>query len=163
MKRTDAFDPVSIPSSEDASPELTAWLDAFHRGGHAGYQLLSPASFAAKPPTLYLETTIVSFLAGWLSRDVNTARLQSITRDWWERHHHRHALYVSDIVYKEALRGDPDVARQRHEIMSRLATLHPNEQTRGLAARILAECRLPEREYEDAHHAAIAAIHGVNV
>src|SRR6188472_3010940 len=102
MKHLAATQPLPIPASDDDDiPELTAWIEALSLGGHTGYRLLSPASFAAKPPTLYLETTVVSFLVGWLSRDVRTARMQTITRDWWSRHRHRHFLYVSDVVSKE--------------------------------------------------------------
>ena len=164
MKHLDATRPLPIPSPEDDGiPELTAWLEALSLGAHTGYQLLSPASFAAKPPTLYLETTVVSFLVGWLSRDVHIARMQTMTRDWWSRHRHQHLLYVSDVVSEEAMKGDPDVARERIAILNPLAILHPTDQTCELATRILTETRLPEREYRDAHHAAIAAIHGVKV
>ena len=163
MKHIDATQPLSIPSSEDGIPELTAWLEALSLGGHTGYQLLSPASFAAKPPTLYIETTIVSFLAGWVSRDSRTAKMQVMTRGWWASHRHKHNLYVSDIVYQEASKGDDDVAQERRGILEALAVLHPSDPTRELATLILAECRLPEREYNDAHHAAISAIHGIEV
>ena len=163
MKRKDATRPLSIPSSDDDIPELTAWLEALSLGGHTGYTVLSTASFAARAPTLYIESSIVSLLAGWLSRDVRTARMQTITRDWWSRHRHRHLLYVSDVVSEEITLGDADAARERIDIVSPLAMLHSNEQTCELATRILMETRLPEREYNDAHHAAVAAIHGVNV
>jgi predicted nucleic acid-binding protein len=163
MKHKDATQPLEIPSAEDDIPELTAWIEALRLGGHAGYQLLSTASFAAKPPTLYIETTIVSFLAGWISRDSRTARMQRITREWWANYRHMHNLYVSDVVCKEASKGDGDVAQQRQMVLERLAVLHPNDQTRELAALILAECRLPERELNDAHHAALSAIHGIEV
>jgi hypothetical protein len=163
MKHITAFDPAPTPSIDDGIPELTAWVEALSTGAHAGYKLFTPASFAAKPPTLYIETTIVSFLAGRLSRDYRTAKMQLTTREWWASHRHKHNLYVSDVVYTEASKGDNEVARERREILGPLAVLHPSEQTRELAARILAECRLPEREYNDAHHAALCAIHGVQV
>jgi hypothetical protein len=163
MKRKDATQPLSIPSSGDDIPELTAWLEALSLGGHMGYTVLSTASFAARPPTLYLETTVVSFVVGWLSRDVRTARMQTITRDWWSRHRHRHLLFVSDVVTEEVMKGDADAARERVEILRPLTMLHSSDQTCELATRILTEARLSEREYEDAHHAAVAAIHGVNV
>jgi hypothetical protein len=163
MKHSDATQPLPIPSADDDIPELTAWIEALRLGGHAGYQTLTPASFAAKLPTIYLETTVVSFLTGWLSRDVRTARMQSITRDWWNRHRRRHVLYVSDVVFEEASQGNRDLARQRLDIIGLLPMLHPSDQTRELATRILTETRLPGREYDDAHHAAVAAIHGVNV
>jgi predicted nucleic acid-binding protein len=162
MKRKDATDPALLPSP-DGIPELTAWLEALSLGAHAGYHLSTPASFAAKPPTLYIETTVVSFLAGWLSRDPHTARLQLITRDWWRHHSDKHILYISDVVLTESAKGNRETARQRRKILSPLAMLHSSDQTRELATRILGECRLPERATNDAHHAAVAAIHGVEV
>jgi predicted nucleic acid-binding protein len=159
MKRKDATRPLEIPSAENSIPELTAWLQAHG----APLRTRDPPHFAAEPPTLYIDTTVVSFLVGRLSRDVSTARMQSITRDWWNRHRHKHVLFVSDVVYEEALKGDEHLARERAEILTPLTILHSNEQTRELALRVLAETRLPKREYEDAHHAAVAAIHGVNV
>ena len=164
MKHLDATRPLEIPASEeDGIPELTAWIEALSLGAHTGHRVLSPASFAAKPPTVYLETTVVSFLAGRLSRDPATAKIQSTTRDWWARHRHRHRLYVSDVVHEEVSEGDEDVASQRREILLGLPTLHQSDATRELATRILAECRLPEREYADAHHAALCAIHSIEV
>lgn len=156
MKRKDATEPLEIPSADDAIPELTAWLCALD----ARLTTRVQPHFAAKPPTIYLETTVVSFLGGRLSRDVQTARMQALTRDWWSRHRLRHVLYVSDVVLEEASDGDSDLAAQRREIMSPLPVLHSTDQTRELAALILAETRLPEREYVDAHHAAVAAIYG---
>jgi hypothetical protein len=159
MKRQDATEPFEIPSAEDSIPELSAWL----RAQDAPLTTRIQPHFAAEPPTLYLDTTIVSRLVGWLSRDPSVARQQTITRDWWQQYSHRHIRYVSDVVVTEALKGEPQLARQRWGILRPLAMLHPNEQTRELAVRILAECRLPEREYADAHHAAITAIHSVKV
>lgn len=159
MKRKGATEPLEIPSADDFIPELTAWVRALS----APLTTREPPHFAAEPPTLYLDTTIVSQLVGWLSRDVITARHQTMTRDWWRQHRLRHVTFISDIVFKEASRGNDKLAQQRKEILRALPALHPSEQTRELAARILAECRLPEREYDDAHHAALTAIHGVKV
>jgi hypothetical protein len=159
MKRHDATEPLEIPSADDGLPELTAWLQALD----APLRMRVQPHFAAEPPTLYLDTTIVSRLVGWLKGDVLIARQQTLTREWWRQYRHRHVVFISDIVIKEAAQGNRELARQRREILSTLATLHSSEQTRELAARILAECRLPEHVYEDAHHAAISAIHKVKV
>jgi hypothetical protein len=159
MKRKDATRPLEIPSAEDSIPELTAWLQA----QDAPLRTRVQPHFAAEPPTLYLDTTIVSRIVGWLKRDAAIARQQTLTREWWRQHRHRHVAYISDVVTMEAANGDPELARQRSEILRSLPTLHGSEQTHELAARILAECRLPEHEYDDAHHAAIAAIHRVKV
>jgi len=159
MKRKDATRPLEIPSADDEIPDLTAWLQALD----APLRTRVQPHFAAEPPTLYLDTTIVSQLVGWLSRDASMLRQQKLTRYWWRRHSHRHIKYVSDVVITEALKGEFKLALQRWEIVRPLSRVHPSEQTHELASRILAECRLPEREYRDAHHAALAAIHKVKV
>lgn len=43
---------------------------------------------------LYLETTIPSYLAGRLSRDLLVAAHQEITQDWWESRRTDFDLYV---------------------------------------------------------------------
>ena len=150
---------MEIPSADDEIPELTAWL----RAQDAPLSTREQTHYAVEPPTLYLDTTIVSRVVGWLSKDIHTVRQQTITREWWRQHRHRHVTFVSDVVVKEASGGNKELAHQRRELMSPLTTLHSSEQTRELAARILSECRLPPRVYEDAHHAAISAIHKVKV
>lgn len=159
MKRKGATQPFEIPSAEDAMPELTAWL----RAQDELLRVQVPPHFAVEPPTLYLDTTIVSRLVGWLSRDTYTARQQTITRDWWRQHRHRHVTFISDVVVAEAGGGNEELALQRRTILAPLPMLHASEQTHELAALILAECRLPAREYEDALHAALTAIHKVKV
>jgi hypothetical protein len=60
-------------------------------------------------PRVYLETTIISYLAARSSRDVVVAAHQQLTREWWERRS-RFDLYVSQAVVDEAANGDPGVA-----------------------------------------------------
>src|SRR5512139_1215922 len=112
MKRKHATEPLEIPSAEDEIPELSAWL----RAQDEPLRTRDPPHFAAEPPTLYLDTTIVSRVVGWLSRDTTTARQQAITREWWSQHRHRHVVFISDVVVKEASAGDAELARQRREI-----------------------------------------------
>src|SRR3954466_12377759 len=123
MKRQDATEPFEIPSAEDFMPELSAWL----RAHDAPLRTRIQPDFAAESPTLYLDTTIVSRLVGWLKKDVLTARQQTVTRDWWRQHRHRHVTFISEVVIKEALRGDDELARQRREIMDPLPRLHTSE------------------------------------
>src|SRR3954466_2233649 len=123
MKRHDATEPFEILSVRDSIPELNAWLRAQDEPLRTHIQ----PTFAAEPPALYLDTTIVSRLVGWLKKDVLTARQQTVTRDWWRQHRHRHVTFISEVVIKEALRGDDELARQRREIMDPLPRLHTSE------------------------------------
>ena len=53
-------------------------------------------------PKVYVETTIVSYLAARPSRDLITAAHQQITQDWWENRRTDFDLYVSQLVVQEA-------------------------------------------------------------
>ena len=64
------------------------------------------------PPRVYLETSVISYLAARPSRDVVVAGHQSTTQEWW-RGRHRFELVISRIVLDEAGAGDPELAQQR--------------------------------------------------
>ena len=61
-------------------------------------------------PSVYLETTIVSYLTARTTRDlIMTANIQA-TQDWWENERDGYELFVSDPVLSESSEGDPDAA-----------------------------------------------------
>ena len=57
-------------------------------------------------PRIYLETSILSYLTAWRSRDLVTAAHQQITREWWDTRRMQFELYVSQIVIQESSAGD---------------------------------------------------------
>jgi hypothetical protein len=91
-------------------------------------------------PTVYVETTIPSYLASRRSRDVIVAGHQEVTLEWWNRRRHRFSLFTSSRVLLEVASGDAGAAARR------LAVL------RGMAVLDLTE---------DAFHVAIATVHGM--
>ena len=68
--------------------------------------------------TVYLETTIISYLAALPSRDLIKAARQEVTWEWWNKCRERYAVYTSQVVAREAREGDPDAARRRLELVS---------------------------------------------
>ena len=58
-------------------------------------------------PTVYLESTIPSYLVARPSRDLVIAAHQQITHDWWATAKDRFELYVSKAVLDEIRAGDP--------------------------------------------------------
>ena len=73
-------------------------------------------------PTVYLETTVVSYLAASPSRDIVVAAHQQITRDWWDRRD-RFELLISQAVLDEASRGDVDAAARRMALLAEIPVL----------------------------------------
>ncbi len=63
--------------------------------------------------SVYLETTIPSFLTARPSNDVLIAGKQEATRQWWEQRKKYYQLYISELVIEEANRGDSDAAQRR--------------------------------------------------
>jgi hypothetical protein len=62
---------------------------------------------ARKPakPTVYLDTTIPSYLTAPMSADIAKARMQRITRVWWLRYRPNCTIFVSDLVIAESRDG----------------------------------------------------------
>jgi hypothetical protein len=52
--------------------------------------------------TVYLETTVISYLAAQPSRDLIVAACQEITRTWWQDRRHKFDLFISERVIAEA-------------------------------------------------------------
>ena len=63
--------------------------------------------------SVYVETSIVSYLAGKASHDLLTAACQQATRDWWHDHRDRYELFSSQMVIAEASAGDTESAEKR--------------------------------------------------
>ncbi len=112
--------------------------------------------------TVYVETSILSYLTARPARDLLAAARQQMTREWWDSHRARFEVYVSPLVDQEARRGDADAARRRVEALGNLAMLEIVEEAYELAAALIAEGALPPSAEDDATHIALAAVHGMD-
>jgi hypothetical protein len=113
-------------------------------------------------PKAYIETTVVSYLTAWPSRDVVIAGHQQITREWWSNAADRFELVASQLVIDEASAGDPDAARDRLAALASVTLLEASETALQLAQQLITTGAIPERAAEDAAHIAIAVTNGVD-
>ena len=113
-------------------------------------------------PTVYVETSVVSYLTARPSRDVVSAAYQEVTREWWRSAPSRFVLYVSAFVMSEARIGDPEAARARLEILGTLPLLDATGPAVELTGKLLDQGVVPRNAAEDAAHIAIAAANGVD-
>lgn len=77
----------------------------------------------ATPLTVYVETTIPSYLSARPSRDLLTAAHQQVTHDWWATARERYRMVISEAVIDEIGAGDPTYASRRIELVADLETL----------------------------------------
>ena len=112
-------------------------------------------------PRVYIETTVISYLAARPARDVVVAGHQQSTHDWWATAPERFELVISELVRQEAGTGDPDAVRARLSVLTSLAPLDATAEAQELAERLVSAGAVPEEAMRDAAHIGIAAANGV--
>jgi predicted nucleic acid-binding protein len=111
---------------------------------------------------VYLETSVISYLAARPSRDLITAARQQLTHEWWRLRRPQFEVYISQLVLDEASAGDPEAATRRVAILASLSLLDITPEAVALARQLLELAGLPEQAGADALHIATAACHGMN-
>jgi predicted nucleic acid-binding protein len=112
-------------------------------------------------PTLYLETSVVSYLTARPSHDLIRAAHQQVTRDWWETRSH-FELYISQLVLDEAGAGDKEAAKRRLSALREALLLELTPEAAKLAREILDQGGMPAKARVDAVHVSLAAVHGLD-
>jgi predicted nucleic acid-binding protein len=112
-------------------------------------------------PRVYLETTVVSYLTAWPSRDVVVAGHQQVTREWWSSCQERFEYVISALVLREASAGDAQAAADRLAVLKQLTVLTTTSEALALAKKLVDDGAIPQNVPEDALHLAVAASSGV--
>jgi hypothetical protein len=110
-------------------------------------------------PSVYIETTIISYLTAKPSRDLIIAAHQQITNEWWSDVRPQVDCYVSPFLIDEASRGDLTYAQKRLDEIIDFTVLEVNEEIEDLAQQYFAALQIPEKAKIDAFHLAVAAWH----
>jgi len=113
-------------------------------------------------PTVYIETSIPSYLTARASNDIRATANKNTTIEWWEQRKHEFDLYISEFVVVEAGRGHPDAASRRLNAIIDIPELKATEEVRILGKYLITEGALPVLAEIDAYHIAIAAVNGIN-
>ena len=113
-------------------------------------------------PSVYVETTIVSYLTARPSRDLIISARQQITREWWATSREQYEMYSSEHMDGEASKGDPKAAAERLEALQDLPRLKTTDSATVLAQRLLDVGAIPLEAEEDALHVAIAVVNSID-
>ena len=112
------------------------------------------------PESVYIESSVISYLTARPSRDIVTAARQAITLDWWHNQRHKYDVYISALVEKEISAGDPIAAKQRMQEILSIPSVAISSEAQAIAASLIASKAIPPNCAEDAMHIAIAADQG---
>jgi hypothetical protein len=132
-----------------------AWLQS---RGIVAEERLAPAPAR---PTVYLDTTIPSYLTAPMSADLAKARMQRITRIWWARYRPTCDVFVSECVFTEACGGREEEARKRLAALESIHAVRLTDRSEALVQSLLADGLIPEKARTDAEHIAYAATNDV--
>jgi len=113
-------------------------------------------------PIVYIESSVISYLASRPSRDVVIAGRQAITHDWWENRRQRFELRVSALVEEEISRGDTLAAQRRLHLIEEIPSLAISEEAIRLAELLLTQGAVSDSNEIDALHIGIAAAQGAD-
>lgn len=113
-------------------------------------------------PTVYIESSVISYLASRPNRDVVIAGRQAISHDWWKNHRHRFELRISILVEKEISQGDPTAIKRRLEWSADIPSLSISDEAATIAELLLSHGAIPKGSEEDALHIGIAAAQGAD-
>jgi len=112
--------------------------------------------------TVYIETSIVSYLTAKPSSDLLAAAWQKVTIDWWDTQRDRFDLFVSDIVIEEAGKGDDIAAARRLKALDEIPLLAVTNEVILFSEAIILAGAIPQKAIGDSLHIALSAVHGLD-
>ncbi len=112
--------------------------------------------------TVYIETTVISYLRQRPSTEIVIAAHQLLTHRWWRNERTKYELVVSQYVIEEAAAGDPTLATERLQALNGIPALPDAPEIRQIAAQIMSRAILPRKAEVDALHIATVAHHRID-
>ena len=112
--------------------------------------------------TVYIETSIVSYLTARPSSNLLAAAWQKATLDWWDTQKNRFFLFTSNIVIEEAGKGDPKAAGLRVGALADIPLLEITDNALAFAKLLIDKSVLPQKAADDSLHIALSVIHEID-
>jgi hypothetical protein len=112
--------------------------------------------------SVYIETTIPSYLTAWPAKNLIVAAHQVMTRDWWERRRLDFQLYTSELVILEASAGDPVAAQLRLDALQGIPLVSATAAVEWIAAELESRGLVPPNAGADGFHIAYASVHDLD-
>ena len=112
--------------------------------------------------SVYIESSVISYLTARPSNDLVKSARQAITVEWWQNEKTRFTIFVSTLVEEEISRGNPEAARRRLEVSEKIPNLSISSDAKEIAEVLISTGAVPSNSEEDALHIGIATAHGMH-
>jgi hypothetical protein len=112
-------------------------------------------------PSIYVETSVISYLAAPPSRDLISLARQAHSHDFWKARS-KFDLYSSDLVVDEASKGNAAKVKGRTAYLTAMTLLATGDLENTIADYLIRGAALPTKARDDAVHIAIAACAGLD-
>ena len=109
--------------------------------------------------SVYIETTIPSYLVGRRNNQTPVAADQDMTREWWNTQRRHFRVFTSVFTLDEAGRGDAALASERLDLLAGIPTLDIPKDFASLEADLINLFQLPGKASTDASHLGLAIFH----
>ena len=84
--------------------------------------------------SVYIESSVISYLTARPSRDLVIAAYQAVTAEWWDDHRLRYDVYVSPLVVQEISAGDASAAQERLRVIADIPSVAIAAEAESLAS-----------------------------
>jgi len=108
---------------------------------------------------LYIETSIISYLAARPSKDVIVAGQQASTARWWKERRRDYEIFISKLVWQEVRRGNAEAVARRLKFARPLRWLQVTSDVVRLTQALVGRKALPPNAADDATHIALGAVY----
>ena len=96
-------------------------------------------------PKVYIETSVISYLAARPSRDLLIAANQQVTQEWWQNRRPEFDLYISQLVVQEIKSGDLEAVAKRQEAITDCGYLDITPEAVKLAEKLIEQNAIPKQ------------------
>jgi hypothetical protein len=117
----------------------------------------------AQNQSIYIESSVISYLTAKENRDLIIAARQKITRNWWKRIANSAELFVSTYVIDEISQGDSSASEIRLKSIKNCNLLPASDEISFLAKDYFKRMQIPDHAMYDSLHLACAVLNGIDI
>lgn len=113
-------------------------------------------------PSVYVETSIISYLTSRPSRNRADSVRQRTTKEWFRQYASRFELIISELVEVESRRGDPDASARRLAALESMKVVPTDTRALEITELLIERGIVLESVPADAMHIAMATVGGAD-